>query len=48
MKPDAYYSWKTTPTPVIAPEWRAPAAAPRRKGLRGKLSALAARWRPEV
>ncbi len=50
MKPDAYYSWKSTPTPtpVIAPEWRAPAAARRRKGLRGALSALAARWRSEV
>jgi hypothetical protein len=48
LKPEAYYSWKTTPTPVVAPEWRAPAVAPRRKGFRGKLSALAARLLPEA
>jgi hypothetical protein len=48
MKPDAYYAWKNTPTPVIAPEWRAAAAAPRRKGVRGALSALAARLWPDV
>ena len=45
MKADSYYTWQESPTPVIAPEWRAPAVAPRRKGVMGALSALAARFR---
>jgi hypothetical protein len=48
MKADSYLTWKDTPSPIIAPEWRAPAATPRRKGVMGALSALAARLRPEV
>jgi hypothetical protein len=47
MKADSYFAWKNTPTTVIAPDWRAPAAAPRRRGVMGALSALAARLRFE-
>ena len=45
MKPESYYAWKEKPTSIIAPEWRAPACAPRRRGVMGALSALAARFR---
>ncbi len=48
MKADSYFSWKEAPAPVIAPEWRAPAAAPRRRGVMGALTALAARFRADV
>ena len=35
MKPESYYAWKEKPTSIIAPEWRAPACAPRRRGVMG-------------
>lgn len=46
MKPESYFAWKEKPTSVVAPDWRAPAGAtPRRRGVMGALSALAARFR---
>lgn len=48
MKSDTYFTWKPSPSPTIAPEWRAPATTPRRRGVMGALTALAARLRLEV
>jgi hypothetical protein len=45
MKPESYLAWKVKPTPIIAEDWRAPASAPRRRGVMSALSALAARFR---
>ncbi len=48
MKADSYRTWKDTP-PTVPAEWRAPVSdEPRRRGVKGALSALAARLRPEV
>ncbi len=41
MKPESYFAWTEKPTDIIAPEWRAPAGATRRRrGLMGALSVL--------
>jgi hypothetical protein len=46
MKPESYFTWEAKPTSLIAPDWRAPDfVVPRRRGVRGALSALAARLR---
>ncbi|MGH8974944.1 MAG: hypothetical protein ACRD0C_17290 [Acidimicrobiia bacterium] len=47
MKVDTYLTWKDVP-PTVPAEWRAPVSdQPRRRGVMGALSALAARLRPE-
>ena len=47
MKVDTYLTWKDVP-PTVPADWRAPVCTePRRRGVFGALSALAARLRPE-
>ncbi|MGH8990444.1 MAG: hypothetical protein ACRDYV_07370 [Acidimicrobiia bacterium] len=42
MKPESYFTWESKPT-MLDTDWRAPEdAAPRRRGVAGALSALAA------
>lgn len=47
MKPESYFTWEAKPTSLVAPDWRATdfVVVPRRRGVRGALSALAARLR---
>jgi hypothetical protein len=47
MKVDTYLTWQDNPR-TVATDWRAPSCEPRRRGVMGALSALAARLRPEV
>ncbi len=48
MKVDNYLTWKDVPRTVPV-EWRAPNSdGPRRRGVMGALSALAARFRLEA
>ena len=48
MKVDTYLTWNDVP-PTVPADWRAPICdEPRRRGVIGALSALAARFKPEV
>lgn len=46
MKPESYFTWEDKPNSLIAADWRAPDfVVPRRRGVMGAISALAARLR---
>ncbi|MGH9041606.1 MAG: hypothetical protein ACRDZ3_15405 [Acidimicrobiia bacterium] len=49
MKPESYFTWEATSHTVADAEWRAPVLiAPRRRGVAGALSALAALLRSDA